>query len=153
MLQGKFGICGVNSKLFSKRKSAIIHNMKTETKYIIGIIIAVLVIVGGVALLEKTATKSVKYDTFAMCLAEKGVKFYGAFWCPHCQKQKEMFEWSEKLPYVECSTADGKGQVDVCKEAKIESYPTWIFADGSKLTGEIPLTTLAEKTGCTLPTE
>ncbi len=127
--------------------------MKTETKYIIGIIIAVLVIVGGVALLEKTATKSIKYDGLAMCLSEKGAKFYGAFWCPHCQKQKEMFEWSEKLPYVECSTADGKGQVDVCKEAKIESYPTWIFADGSKLTGEVPLATLVEKTGCTLPTE
>ncbi len=127
--------------------------MKKETKYIIGIIIAVILIVGGIALLEKSSTKSTKYDSFAMCLAEKGAKFYGAFWCPHCQKQKEMFEWSDKLPYVECSTPDGKNQTQACKDAKIESYPTWIFADGSTLSGEVPLEKLAEKTSCTLPTE
>lgn len=34
---------------------------------------------------------------------------------------------------------------------KIEGYPTWIFKDGSRLTGEIPLPTLAEKTQCALP--
>lgn len=125
--------------------------MTKETKYIIGIIIAVILIVIGVTFLEKTATKSVKYDAFAMCLAEKGARFYGAFWCPHCQKQKEMFEWSEKIPYVECSTPDAKSQLQVCKDANIQSYPTWIFADGSTLNGEIPLKTLSEKTGCSLP--
>jgi thiol-disulfide isomerase/thioredoxin len=127
--------------------------MTKETKYVIGIIITVIVIVGGVALLDKGTSKSVKYDDFAMCLAENGAKFYGAFWCPHCQKQKEMFEFSDKLPYVECSTPDAKGQLEVCKEAKVESYPTWIFADGTNMTGEVPLQSLAEKTGCTLPLE
>lgn len=126
--------------------------MTKETKYIIGIIIAVVLIVIGVTFLEKTATKSVKYDAFAMCLAEKGAKFYGAFWCPHCQKQKEMFEWSEKIPYVECSTPDAKGQLEVCTAAGVNSYPTWIFADGSKLSGETPLETLAQKTDCLLTT-
>lgn len=126
--------------------------MKKETKYIIGIIIAVVVIVFGVALLEKTGPqKSTRYDSFAMCLSEKGAKFYGAFWCPHCQKQKEMFEWSEKIPYIECSTPDAKGQLQICTDAGISSYPTWFFADGSKLSGEVPLQTLAEKTGCSLP--
>lgn len=127
--------------------------MAKETKYIVGIIIAVIVIVGGIALLDKGTQRSVKYDGFAMCLAEKGTKFYGAFWCPHCQKQKEMFELSEKLPYVECSTPDANGQLEICKLAGVESYPTWIFADGSKLTGEVPLESLAEKTGCELPLE
>ena len=128
--------------------------MTKETKYIIGIIIAVIVIVGGIALLEKTGPqKSTKYDNFAMCLAEKGAKFYGAFWCPHCQKQKAMFEGSDKLPYVECSTPDAKGQLEVCTAAGVNSYPTWIFADGSKLPGETPLETLAQKTGCLLTTE
>lgn len=126
--------------------------MTKETKYIIGIIITVVLIVIGVTFLEKTATKSVKYDAFAMCLAEKGAKFYGAFWCPHCQKQKEMFEWSEKIPYVECSTPDAKGQLEVCTAAGVNSYPTWIFADGSKLSGETPLETLAQKTDCLLTT-
>jgi thiol-disulfide isomerase/thioredoxin len=93
-----------------------------------------------------------KYDQFAQCLSEKGAKFYGAFWCPHCQEQKRMFGKSVGLlPYVECSLPDGKTQTQVCKDAGIESYPTWIFADGSKVTGEQQLASLAEKTGCTLP--
>jgi hypothetical protein len=126
--------------------------MKKETKYIIGIIIAVGVIVGGLALLDTNeAGKSTKYDGFAMCLAEKGAQFYGAFWCPHCQRQKALFENSDKIPYNECSKPDGNGQLDICTQKGVESYPTWFFADGSKLTGEIPLETLAEKTGCALP--
>jgi len=42
-----------------------------------------------------------QYDTFAQCLGEKGAKFYGAFWCPHCQAQKAIFGKSKEfLPYV-----------------------------------------------------
>ena len=93
-----------------------------------------------------------KYDAFAQCLKDKGALFYGAFWCPHCQTQKKMFGSSVKfLPYVECSTADGSAQLRECTEKKIEGYPTWVFKDGSRLTGEIPLKQLAEKTSCQLP--
>src|SRR3989344_7884917 len=89
-----------------------------------------------------------KLDSFAKCLGEKGAIFYGAFWCPHCQNQKAMFGGSAKLlPYVECSTPDRKGQLDVCKEKQIEGYPTWIYADGTRESGEIPLARLAEKIG------
>lgn len=92
-----------------------------------------------------------EYDAFAQCLNDEGAVFYGAFWCPHCQNQKAMFGKSERhLNYVECSTADGSGQLAVCRDKGVESYPTWEFADGSRLTGEIPLETLAEKTGCEL---
>jgi hypothetical protein len=92
-----------------------------------------------------------EYDAFAKCLNEKGAVFYGAFWCPHCQNQKTMFGKSAKyLNYVECSTPDGRSQLPVCQEAGIDGYPTWKFADGSRLTGEIPLGALAEKTGCKL---
>ena len=91
-------------------------------------------------------------DTFAKCLTEKKVVFYGAFWCPHCQNQKKLFGSAvQYLSYVECSTPDAKGQTQICKDKKIEGYPTWEFADGSRLTGEIPLATLAEKTSCELP--
>lgn len=93
-----------------------------------------------------------KYDEFATCLKDKGATFYGAFWCPHCQDQKKLFGSSQKLlPYVECSTADGRNQTQICKDKKIESYPAWEFADGSRLNGEIPLAQLAEKTSCVLP--
>lgn len=93
-----------------------------------------------------------QYDTFAQCLADKGAVFYGAFWCPHCQAQKKLFGSSVKLlPYVECSTANGQAQTQACIDKNITSYPTWEFADGTRLNGEIPLAQLAEKTACELP--
>lgn len=93
-----------------------------------------------------------KYDAFATCLQDKGAVFYGAFWCTHCQAQKKLFGSSAKLlPYVECSTANGQSQTQACIDENITGYPTWKFADGSKLTGEIPLAQLAEKTSCVLP--
>lgn len=90
-----------------------------------------------------------KYDGLAQCLKDNKVTFYGAFWCPHCQNQKALFGKSARLlPYVECSTVDGRGQTDVCKEKNIQSYPTWVFPDGSQETGEVALGKLAEKSGC-----
>ncbi|MCX6757751.1 MAG: thioredoxin domain-containing protein [Candidatus Nomurabacteria bacterium] len=97
-----------------------------------------------------------KYDTFAQCLKEKGVTFYGAFWCPHCKKQKELFGTSVKfLKYVECSLPDASGQTQECKDKKIEGYPTWELADGTRLPVEnasgVSLETLSAKTSCALP--
>lgn len=90
-------------------------------------------------------------DGFASCLKDKGAVFYGAFWCPHCQNEKSLFGRSARLlPYVECSTPDGQGQLDICKQKKVETYPTWEFSDGTRETGEVPLATLADKTGCVL---
>jgi hypothetical protein len=126
-----------------------------KNKNIFFSIIAILVL--GVVLivllkLDKTPAGPGKYDEFATCLTDKGAVFYGAFWCTHCQAQKKMFGSSQKLlPYVECSTADGKGQLPICKDKNVEGYPTWEFADGSRLTGEVSLEQLAEKTSCTLP--
>jgi hypothetical protein len=91
-------------------------------------------------------------DSFAQCLADEEATFYGAFWCPHCADQKEMFGNSEKyLSYVECSTPDGQSQTAECTDAGITGYPTWEFADGSRENGVVPLEKLAEKTGCELP--
>lgn len=91
-------------------------------------------------------------ETLAKCLTDKGAKFYGASWCAHCKNQKEMFgQAAQYLPYVECSTEDGKSQLPICKENNITGYPTWVFADGSRESGEVPLEKLSEKTGCQLP--
>ena len=91
-------------------------------------------------------------DEFAQCLGSKGAVFYGAFWCPHCQNQKKLFGNSESLlPYVECSLPDRSGQTSICQEKKIDGYPTWIFADGVRISSEITLNILVQKTGCQLP--
>ncbi|MBI4080021.1 hypothetical protein HY414_02230 [Candidatus Kaiserbacteria bacterium] len=113
-------------------------------------VVALIVLAIGAIVLLKPASRDL--DSFTQCLKDKGAVFYGAFWCPHCQNTKRLFGSSEKLlPYVECSTPNGKAQLQVCIDKEIKNYPTWEFADGSRLTGERTLEELAEKTGCTLP--
>jgi thiol-disulfide isomerase/thioredoxin len=89
---------------------------------------------------------------FAQCLKDSGAVFYGAFWCPHCKTQKALFGNAVSLlPYVECSTADGNAQTAQCIAKKIKGYPTWEFADGSRLDGEQSFAQLSEKTQCPVP--
>lgn len=128
--------------------------MKTTYIYIL----AVILVIGFVALIykapevkeEKNIDETV-IASFAQCLSDVGAKFYGAFWCPHCQDQKKLFKDSEALPYIECSTPDGEGQTQVCIDEKITGYPTWKFSDGTELNGVQSFEALAEKTNCTAP--
>ena len=119
---------------------------------IISIAVIVVLVVAALILLQREANKPKIYDSFATCINDSGAKFYGAFWCPHCAEQKTMFKGSEKLlPYVECSTPDSKGQTQVCIDKGITGYPTWEFADGTKIQNTQTLKFLSEKTGCPLP--
>ncbi len=117
------------------------------------IIVVALVAVGGVFyFLSMQETGPSKYDDFAKCLKDKGVLFYGAFWCQHCQVQKSMFGSAKQyLPYVECSTPDGNGRLQACIDQAITTYPTWVYPDQSRTVGEVNLDQLAEKSGCELP--
>lgn len=95
-----------------------------------------------------------KYDTFARCLSDRGVKMYGAWWCPHCQEQKEEFKASfEYVPYVECGIKGSlKGQNPVCKDAGITHFPTWQFPPmGERVERIFSLEELSDRTGCPLP--
>lgn len=129
-----------------------------EQKIIIGIVGVLIVGAVGIFMFAPPPTPTTSnvpagtYTALAQCIKDSGTTFFGAFWCPHCQAQKKLFGDAEKLlPYVECSTPDSKSQLPVCKDAGVSTYPTWEFKDKSRLSGEIPLATLAEKTGCTLP--
>lgn len=116
-----------------------------------------LVLLGGVVFVIISPGKGGQYDALAQCLKDKGVKFYGAFWCPHCQAQKALFGRSAKLlPYIECSTPDSKGQLSVCTDVGVKTYPTWDFpvpnsTSTERLTGEVELADLAQKMSCPLP--
>jgi thiol-disulfide isomerase/thioredoxin len=118
-----------------------------------------LVVLAGIIWLIVTPGKPGKLDDFAKCINDTGtVTFYGAFWCPHCQAQKARFGKSAQyLPYVECSTPNGQGQLQVCKNIGVGTYPTWVFATSTvmasttTITGEMELADLAEKTSCVLP--
>ena len=104
------------------------HKTKSNMKGIVVIVAVLVIFIGGAVW---ASSRPGPYDEFATCIKDSGAEFFGAFWCPHCQAQKQEFGRSaKKLPYIECSTPDGKGQTDICKENTIESYPTWIFPDG-----------------------
>jgi len=68
---------------------------------------------------------------------------YGAFWCPHCTDQKELFgEAVQAVPYVECDPDGEKAQPQLCQEKGIQGYPTWEI-DGELYTGVRSLEELA----------
>jgi hypothetical protein len=115
-------------------------------------LIIIVLFVGLASWLIMTPGKPGKLDAFATCIKESGAIFYGAFWCPHCQNQKALFGSSAKLlPYVECSTPDGRGQLPLCTDAGVTSYPTWKFGTSTIETGELSLERLSELTVCPLP--
>lgn len=60
-------------------------------------------------------------------LRRKGVLFYGAWWCPACFKQKNLFgqEAGNQLPYVECEKTEE--QRERCGKVRIAAYPTWVM--------------------------
>ena len=118
---------------------------------LIWLLILVLV-VGGILWLVKAPGRSGKLDAFASCIKERGATYYGALWCPNCKNQEALFGRSASLlPRVECSTPDGRGQLQVCKDASITGYPTWQFSDGTRETGTLSLERLSEATSCPLP--
>ena len=117
-------------------------------KNIIIVLVLIVVVIGVYVFVLSNNVSKAKINEFATCINEIGAKFYGAFWCSHCQAQKRLFNNSSSLPYVECSTEDGQGQTGDCVLAKIEAYPTWKFSSGQVKTGELSFNELAELTGC-----
>jgi hypothetical protein len=117
------------------------------------IIIAVVIVVAfAAAYYFGWRRHNSRLDAFAKCLTAKQAKMYGAYWCPHCEEQKEMFGSSfEYAPYIECGIKGSKEIEAVCTQAGIKRFPTWIFADGTRVEGEHELQFLGEGTGCSLP--
>ena len=124
------------------------------TKALIGMLLLFAIVAIGIFSLSMEDPTPRRFDELAKCLTEKKVKMWGAYWCPHCQNQKKEFgdSW-EFVTYTECSLPGGSGQTKECNEAGIEGYPTWEFEDGERMSGEVPLETLAEKSGCEFPSE
>ena len=87
-------------------------------------------------------------------LKSVGAKMYGAFWCSHCEDQKEFFGAGADIPYVECfpnGWERGTPVAAACSAADIQGFPTWILADGQKFEGEKTLAELAKLTGYEAP--
>ena len=79
-------------------------------------------------------------------LRRKGVLFFGAWWCPACFKQKNLFgqEAGNQLPYVECEKTEE--QRARCGKVGIAAYPTWVMG-GQRLEGVQTLDELGRWSG------
>ena len=94
---------------------------------------------------EITSVSGEAEIALAKHLTAIGAKEYGAYWCPHCYEQKQLFgqEAFDEVTYIECAE-DGKDpQPQVCRTAGIQSFPTWEI-DGKFYPGIKTLDDLAE---------
>lgn len=97
--------------------------------------------------------KDGQYAELAQCLKEKGVIFYGAYWCPHCKDQKEKFgDDARYLPYFECSPNGPESSSPVCLQAGVKEYPTWFFPGFGNTVGVMEPQILAKKANCEIKT-
>lgn len=121
--------------------------------------IALLALVAGCDLLEppvasqttpnQPAAPPISAEVgLAKHLKKIGAKFYGAYWCPHCTDQKQMFgeEAVKEINYIECDAGGKNPRPDLCKKAEIEGYPTWEI-QGKQYTGVLALQKLADISG------
>ena len=117
-----------------------------EWRRIFGLAVAVVAL--GAAADVGAATM----ESFGRCLKSRGATFYGASWCPHCHAQRETLgDAMSYVRYVECAVDGTHESTPACHAAKIDGYPTWVFGDGSRASGEQSLAELAAKTACELP--
>lgn len=90
-------------------------------------------------------------------LTSIGAKMYGAYWCPHCHDQKQMFgsQAFRKINYVECAPDGQNSQTALCQEVatKVEEqtkdkfgFPSWEI-NGKFYVGTQQLNALADISG------
>mmetsp|Transcript_27426 Transcript_27426/g.57230 ORF Transcript_27426/g.57230 Transcript_27426/m.57230 type:complete len:262 (+) Transcript_27426:2-787(+) len=85
----------------------------------------------------------------AKYLQSTNAQMYGAFWCPHCSRQKELFgkeAWAY-IDYVECSPKGYKSQFGLCTTEGVDGYPEWKFGNGKRVGGEMELMEIAKASG------
>jgi|TARA_Y100000310_G_scaffold22935_2_gene21912 hypothetical protein len=96
-----------------------------------------------------------KWDSFAKCLNQNGLKMYGQYTCGICNKQRELFGPSFRfVGEIECHPKGENPQTQLCLERDIAKTPTWLLEkDGEvvdRLEGFQPLEILSEVSGCPL---
>ncbi|XFA72777.1 hypothetical protein RYO59_001007 [Thermosynechococcaceae cyanobacterium Okahandja] len=94
--------------------------------------------------LAQGTSQTVSAQGLATHLNKINAKMYGAYWCPACAKQKELFGSAFKsINYIECDPRGTNPKPELCKQANIRAYPTWEI-NGKKYEGVFPLQGLAQ---------
>ncbi|AII42542.1 hypothetical protein KR100_04065 [Synechococcus sp. KORDI-100] len=99
---------------------------------------------------EPLRDSSVEAIKLADHLRSIGATFYGAWTCPACFRQMNLFgkQAGAEVPYIECRKPKQlPEQAAECTTAKIRAYPTWVMPDGSRREGIQSLADLASWSG------
>lgn len=118
---------------------------------------AVLALVVGVLQGVAATGPRGKYQTFAACLSEAGLRMYGSATCSSCGKQRQMFgDAFELIEELECDPRNPGNHAAECVAKGIDKTPTWILEKpaGHELlrfdAGLQSLEALSEASGCPL---
>ena len=117
--------------------------------FYIGLVVVLVFIVPILA--QRPAAQAPAQTDFqtrlATHLTSQGAVIYGAYWCPHCNDQKELFGKAFSfVNYVECDPKGENPNPQLCKDKGIKLYPTWDI-NGKRYEGVLSLTQLAVLTG------
>ena len=84
---------------------------------------------------------------FAKYLSDNNIVMYSAYWCPHCNDQKQLFgkKAVEELKIVECAKDGKNNKYKLCQEKGIEGFPSWEI-NNQIFSGSRSLNELAEMT-------
>jgi len=74
-----------------------------------------------------TTTSGPDEMALAAHLQSQKAKMYGAYWCPYCHEQAQLFgkEAFAMIEYIECAPSGKNAQPNVCRAANVTGYPTW----------------------------
>ncbi|MFW5847012.1 MAG: hypothetical protein ACOCUU_02510 [Nanoarchaeota archaeon] len=88
-----------------------------------------------------------KLSDFNNCLAEKGVKIYGANWCGYTSQWVETLGGFDIVSpvYIECTENE-----ELCSQEEVRGYPTTKI-NGETYTGDRTLEAIGQETGCEAP--
>jgi len=138
-----------------------------ETMFYRGLIVAFTVLIGGLIwsnqidpsraneiILQnervsppiKTVSSKAKIN-FAKFLSDNNITMYSAYWCPHCNDQKQLFgkKAVEELIIIECAKDGKDNKYNLCQQKGIEGFPSWEIND-EIYSGTVSLNELAEMT-------
>ena len=138
-----------------------------ETMFYRGLIVAFAVLMGGLIWSNKvdparaneinlsnekispaiTTVSSIEKINFAKYLSDNGIAMYSAYWCPHCNDQKQLFgeKAVEELIIIECAKDGKNNKYKLCQDKAIEGFPSWEI-DNEIYSGTRSLEELAQMT-------
>ncbi|MEQ8999972.1 MAG: hypothetical protein RID53_26095 [Coleofasciculus sp. B1-GNL1-01] len=84
----------------------------------------------------------------AQHLQQSGAKMYEAYWCSVCRWQEKQFgpEAYAYVATIECDPRGKNAQPELCRQAKIQAFPTWEI-NGQFYRGGMQLEQLANLSG------